>query len=156
MGVDDAALFTGLVIGDDARQSPEMISAFRSSGLSHLTAVSGENVAFVLALVAPLLRRCSLRGRLVGALAVLAALLGVPVVPTAAIMGHGIYPQPIGSKGLSMVDARDIAEVAASIGAGLARAALAGQVPAAGNARSAPPDEADKHVRGRHRLRRIC
>jgi uncharacterized protein YbjT (DUF2867 family) len=31
-----------------------------------------------------------------------------------AIVGHGVYPQPIGSKGVSMVDARDIAEVAAS------------------------------------------
>ncbi len=31
-----------------------------------------------------------------------------------AITGHGVYPQPIGSKGVSMVDARDIAEVAAS------------------------------------------
>ncbi len=31
-----------------------------------------------------------------------------------AIMGHGVYPQPIGSKGFSMVDVRDIAEVAAS------------------------------------------
>ncbi len=31
-----------------------------------------------------------------------------------AIMGHGVYPQPIGSKGFSMVDVRDIAEVAAA------------------------------------------
>jgi len=31
-----------------------------------------------------------------------------------AIVEHGVYPQPIGSKGLSMVDARDIAEIAAS------------------------------------------
>lgn len=30
-----------------------------------------------------------------------------------AIVGHGVYPMPIGSKGLAMVDARDIAEVAA-------------------------------------------
>ena len=30
-----------------------------------------------------------------------------------AIMGHGVYPQPIGGKGVSMVDARDIAEIAA-------------------------------------------
>jgi len=30
-----------------------------------------------------------------------------------AILEHGIYPMPIGSKGLAMVDARDIAEVAA-------------------------------------------
>jgi competence protein ComEC len=57
MAPDDAALFTGLVIGDDARESPEMIEAFRSSGLSHLTAVSGENVVFVLAAASPLLRR---------------------------------------------------------------------------------------------------
>ncbi|MFV0622737.1 SDR family oxidoreductase [Sphingomonas sp. ac-8] len=29
------------------------------------------------------------------------------------IVGHGVYPMPIGSKGVAMVDARDIAEVAA-------------------------------------------
>ena len=34
-----------------------MVDAFRASGLSHLTAVSGENVAFVLAAASPLLRR---------------------------------------------------------------------------------------------------
>jgi competence protein ComEC len=44
---------------------------FRAAGLTHLTAVSGENVAFVLALFAPLLRRSGLRGRFVLALAVL-------------------------------------------------------------------------------------
>lgn len=30
-----------------------------------------------------------------------------------AILNHGVYPMPIGSKGIAMVDARDIAEVAA-------------------------------------------
>lgn len=54
---DDAALFTGLVIGDDARQPRWLIDDFRASGLSHLTAVSGQNVAFVLAAALPLLRR---------------------------------------------------------------------------------------------------
>jgi uncharacterized protein YbjT (DUF2867 family) len=29
------------------------------------------------------------------------------------VVNHGVYPMPIGSKGVSMVDARDIAEVAA-------------------------------------------
>jgi len=53
----DAALFTGLVIGDDARQPAWMVDSFRASGLSHLTAVSGQNVAFVLAAALPLLRR---------------------------------------------------------------------------------------------------
>jgi uncharacterized protein YbjT (DUF2867 family) len=30
-----------------------------------------------------------------------------------AILGHGVYPMPVGDKGLAMVDARDIGEVAA-------------------------------------------
>lgn len=29
------------------------------------------------------------------------------------VLGHGVYPMPVGSKGLAMVDARDIGEVAA-------------------------------------------
>ena len=53
----DDALFRGLVLGDDADQPPAMIDRFRASGLSHLTAVSGQNVAFMLAAAAPLLRR---------------------------------------------------------------------------------------------------
>ncbi len=57
MTTHDAALFTGLVIGDDARQPTWLIDDFRASGLSHLTAVSGQNVAFVLAAALPLLRR---------------------------------------------------------------------------------------------------
>jgi uncharacterized protein YbjT (DUF2867 family) len=32
-----------------------------------------------------------------------------------AVLGQGIYPQPIGSKGISMVDTRDIAEAAALV-----------------------------------------
>jgi competence protein ComEC len=57
IGGADAALFTGLVIGDDAREPELMTTAFRTSGLSHLTAVSGENVAFLLAAASPALRR---------------------------------------------------------------------------------------------------
>ncbi|HYN33050.1 MAG TPA: ComEC/Rec2 family competence protein [Ilumatobacteraceae bacterium] len=51
------ALFRGLVIGDDREQPPDMTARFRASGLSHLTAVSGQNVAFVLAGCGPLLVR---------------------------------------------------------------------------------------------------
>jgi competence protein ComEC len=68
---DDRALFTGLVIGDDREQSIETTDDFRGSGLSHLLAVSGQNVAFVLAVAAPLLSRLGLRTRLVGLGAVL-------------------------------------------------------------------------------------
>ena len=54
---DDGALFRGLVVGDDRDQPFEMIQRFRASGLSHLTAVSGQNVSFVLAAAGPLLVR---------------------------------------------------------------------------------------------------
>jgi len=52
-----AALFMGLVIGDDRGQSRTMVNSFRNSGLSHLTAVSGQNVAFVLAVFGTLINR---------------------------------------------------------------------------------------------------
>ncbi|MFM8266705.1 MAG: ComEC/Rec2 family competence protein [Ilumatobacteraceae bacterium] len=57
MSDDIAALFTGLVVGDDARQSPQVVDDFRASGLSHLTAVSGQNLTYLLAALAPLLGR---------------------------------------------------------------------------------------------------
>jgi competence protein ComEC len=68
---DDQALFTGLVIGDDTRQSNSMIDAFRNSGLAHLIAVSGQNVSFVLAALSPLLSRLSNRSRIFATLGVL-------------------------------------------------------------------------------------
>lgn len=60
MSDEDAALFSGLVYGDDSRQSAEMTARFRESGLAHLTAVSGQNVGYLLTVLAPLIRR---RGR---------------------------------------------------------------------------------------------
>jgi competence protein ComEC len=67
-----AALTAGLLVGDD-RELPEPLAAdFRVAGLSHLLAVSGANVAFVLALAGPALRHFGLRGRFAGGVAVLA------------------------------------------------------------------------------------
>lgn len=57
MAPEEAGLFRGLVIGDDADEPRWLLDAFRASGLSHLTAVSGQNVAYLLAGLAPLLRR---------------------------------------------------------------------------------------------------
>jgi competence protein ComEC len=54
---DRAALTRGLVIGDDRDEPPDMVERFRIAGLSHLTAVSGQNVALLLAAAGPLLRR---------------------------------------------------------------------------------------------------
>lgn len=73
MSTERRALFTGLVLGDDREQEDEEIDDFRASGLTHLLAVSGQNVAFVLAVVAPFLRRLGLRARLAAAGPVLLA-----------------------------------------------------------------------------------
>lgn len=54
---DQAALYHGLVIGDDRFQGEGQRAQFRAAGLSHLLAVSGQNVSFLLAVVAPLTRR---------------------------------------------------------------------------------------------------
>ena len=66
------ALFAGLVIGDDRDQSREMVSQFRASGLSHLCAVSGQNVAYLLAALSPVLRRLRRNGRFIAVLMILA------------------------------------------------------------------------------------
>jgi competence protein ComEC len=57
------SLFAGFVLGDDRNQPPDLADDFRAAGLGHLLAVSGQNVAFVLAVGAPLLRRFGLRAR---------------------------------------------------------------------------------------------
>ena len=54
------ALYTGLVIGDDRAQPVGLADDFRGAGLTHLLAVSGQNVSFVLALASPVLRRLRL------------------------------------------------------------------------------------------------
>ena len=56
----ERALFTGFVLGDDRQEPPDLVDDFQAAGLSHLTAVSGENLAFVLVLAGPLLRRLTL------------------------------------------------------------------------------------------------
>ena len=61
---NEAALFAGLVYGDDTNQPSEMIDRFRRSGLAHLTAVSGQNVAYMLTMAAPVLTRMRRPARL--------------------------------------------------------------------------------------------
>ncbi len=61
----DAALLAGFVYGDDRGQLPEVVHDFRATSLTHLLAVSGSNVAFVLLLFAPLLALARPRARLV-------------------------------------------------------------------------------------------
>jgi competence protein ComEC len=71
------ALAAGLLVGDTREISRPVTDDFRDSGLSHLLAVSGANVALVLALAAPVLRRFGLAGRFAGGLTVIVAFAAV-------------------------------------------------------------------------------
>jgi competence protein ComEC len=73
LGATDRSLLAGFLLGDTRGVPAALTDQFRAAGLTHLTAVSGENVAFVLALFAPLLRRLGRRGRVVAGLALLIA-----------------------------------------------------------------------------------
>lgn len=66
----ERGLLGGFLLGDTRVVPDDVIADFRASGLSHLLAVSGANVAFVLALAGPLLRRLPLAGRFAGGVAV--------------------------------------------------------------------------------------
>ncbi|MFZ9954120.1 MAG: ComEC/Rec2 family competence protein [Ilumatobacteraceae bacterium] len=68
----DAALLRGLILGDESRQPDSMTQAFRSAGLGHLLAVSGQNVVLVLAALTPALERLSRWPRLISALGIVA------------------------------------------------------------------------------------
>lgn len=65
-------LYLGLVLGDEREEPADIADDFRGAGLAHLLAVSGQNVALVLALAGPLLRRSGFRTRLALTIAVLA------------------------------------------------------------------------------------
>jgi competence protein ComEC len=63
----ERGLVAGFLVGDTRGVPDHVTEQFRAAGLSHLLVVSGSNVAFVLALVGPALRRRGLTGRLAGA-----------------------------------------------------------------------------------------
>jgi competence protein ComEC len=62
------ALLAGFLLGDTRAIPDAVVADYRDSGLSHLLAVSGANVAFTLALFGPLLRRLALGPRTAAAL----------------------------------------------------------------------------------------
>lgn len=84
------ALLAGLVLGDDRAQPPELTADFRAAGLTHLLAVSGQNLVFVLAVAAPVLRRLRLWPRCFASVAAVAAFAFVtrfePSVVRAAVV----------------------------------------------------------------------
>src|SRR4051794_33303030 len=90
---DERGLVPGLVLGDVSQMPAQLTSAFRVTGLAHLTAVSGANIAILLGTVLSAVRWTGL-GRHGRALVCAAALVGFvvlarpsPSVLRAAVMG---------------------------------------------------------------------
>lgn len=82
---DRAGLLLGLTIGETDRLTPATVDAFRRSGLAHLVAVSGSNVALVLGAAAVLARHRARRTRLVVS-GVTLALYVLVVGPDASVL----------------------------------------------------------------------
>lgn len=84
---DTAGLLPGLVIGDTSRLSPSLRQDFQTTGMTHLVAVSGANVAIVLAAVLVLARWLRLGPR-AGPAAAGLALAGFVVLarPSASVL----------------------------------------------------------------------
>lgn len=87
------ALVTGIVLGEESELAPALRDAFRASGLMHLLAVSGQNVA-ITALGVVALARLLLVGRRAGELLAIAAVVAYalaagwqPSVVRAAVAG---------------------------------------------------------------------
>ncbi len=90
---DQRALVPALVDGDDAGLDQALAEDFRTTGLTHLTAVSGTNLTLVVGFLLVLARWCRVRGRwlhAVGALGIVGFILLArtePSVLRAAAMG---------------------------------------------------------------------
>ena len=85
----EGALLTGLTIGDTARMSPADEEIYRDTGLAHLIAVSGSNIAIVVGSVLVVMARRSLLARLAAAATVLVMYVTV-VGPDASVLRAGV------------------------------------------------------------------
>ena len=90
---DQRALVPALVDGDDSGLPPQVEADFRSTGLTHLLAVSGTNLTLLVGFVLALARWCRVRGRwlaVIGAAGIVGFVLLArtePSVLRAAVMG---------------------------------------------------------------------
>lgn len=103
---DSGILLGGLVVGDDRALSADMKQAFRDTGMSHITAVSGSNLALVVVLLMAVGNPAGLRRRLVWLLAVTVAIwlyaavtgLEPPVVRAALMATVALLAIPFGRR----------------------------------------------------------
>lgn len=140
-----AGLLRGLAIGDTALIDARTEDLFRRSGLSHLVAVSGSNVAIVVGAVALATFRLGLRWRIAASLVVLALYIAVvgpdPSVLRAGAMGTlvlvavatGRTAEPLATLGIAVIVCVGLRpELVAAPGLHLSVAATAGIVIGAG------------------------
>lgn len=90
---DQRALVPALTLGDTSQVSATMTDQFRATGLTHLMAVSGANLALLLSFVMLVARRCGVRGRWLSLVGVVTVVVFValcraePSVVRSAAMG---------------------------------------------------------------------
>lgn len=121
---DPRALVPALVVGDTSRMSDDLSERFRTTGLTHLTAVSGANLTLLLAFLRAAAVGAGVRGRwltallVAGVVAFVLLCLGEPSVVRAAAMGlvglaamgwsgrgsHGLGLLGVAVLGLMLVD----------------------------------------------------
>ena len=152
MPVRAAELARGFVLGEDDRIDAATVEDFRRSGLSHLLAVSGQNVALLALLAMPLLAALGmpLRTRLVWILAAIAVYVplagGGPSIVRAGVMGGLSVLATLAGRRASRLYALVVAAaasvaidpgIAANVGWQLSFAAVLGILALAGQLRGA-------------------
>ena len=112
---DEGALVRGLAFGEDADLSTQAVADTRSAGLGHLTAVSGANIAMVVAVA-------------MGAARLVGAPRSVAVVPGAVALGGYVWLVGAEPSVLRAAAMAIVALVAVLVGGGSGVAALASAV----------------------------
>lgn len=112
---DAKALVPGLALGDTRAVPPELVTAMRTAGLTHLVAVSGANVTILLALVFAALARVSRQVQVAGAVLALAAFVVVvrpqPSVLRASAMGLVLLLGILGKRKTDAINALGVAVI---------------------------------------------
>ena len=109
-------LLPGLVVGDTSRVPPDVVDDFRTAGLTHLTAVSGANLAIVTGFVLLVGRHLGVRAR---ALPLLAAIAMVGFVVLARPQPSVVRAAAMGAVALAAIASgrrrRSLAALAATV-----------------------------------------
>lgn len=111
---DARELVPALVVGDDGGLDPELADDFRTTGLTHLLAVSGTNLTLVVGFLLILGRRLGVRGRWLHALAAVGivgfvitaraepSVVRAAAMGTVALVGMGRNGRSRGTRGLGV------------------------------------------------------